>query len=323
MRSLLASVVVPLYNDHDTIGACLQSLAMQTVADRLEIVVVDDGSTDDSAALAAQRDVRLLRQPNAGPAAARNTGAAAAAGPVVLFLDADCVVPPGWAESLLAPFAGPDVVAAVGAIESATPHALAQLIQVEIEERYRLLSRKRHVDFFASVAVAIRRDYFASLGGFRADFLYNEDVELAYRIHREGGKIVFAPAVRALHPHPVRWPDYARTKFWRGVWRMRLYRLYPRKALADDWTPHTLKLQILLAGAAMALLVAALWRPALAGWALALLAACGSTSPALVRDAWQRGGPALAVWVGPFVIVRALALGAAVVWNAVGPRPKA
>lgn len=87
------SVIIPVYNSQEFIGGCLQQVLAQSLQE-IEVVCVDDGSTDDSAdivALAAQRDsrVKLIRQENAGPGLARNVGIAAATGEFVTFLDAD------------------------------------------------------------------------------------------------------------------------------------------------------------------------------------------------------------------------------------------
>lgn len=87
------SVIIPVYNSQEFIGGCLQQVLVQSLQE-IEVVCVDDGSTDDSAgivALAAQRDsrVKLIRQENAGPGPARNVGIAAAMGEFVTFLDAD------------------------------------------------------------------------------------------------------------------------------------------------------------------------------------------------------------------------------------------
>lgn len=319
MSAIAASVVVPLYNDAPTIGQCLRSLLAQTIASRLEIIVVNDGSTDGGAQLAGAFPVTVVDQGNRGPAAARNAGVAAARGGVVVFLDADCSAPRAWAESMLARFTDPQIAAVVGAVESATGDMLAQLTQIEIEERYAQLARRRHVDFFAAVAVAIRRDVLVSIGGFREDFLHNEDVELAYRLHRAGARIVFSPEPRVLHPHPQRWRHYLETKFWRGVWRMRLYRLYPGKALRDDWTPQGLKLQLVAFCAAPAALAASFSHPS-ALWLVVALAALGALSgKSIIAGGLQRGGLRLAAMAFPFLVARAWALGAAIAYALVRP----
>lgn len=97
------SVVMPAYNAARTIGAAVSSVLGQTYAD-FELVVVDDGSTDETAAIAAAHPgpVRVVSQPNKGVAAARNRGIAEAAGELIAFCDADDILFPGHLEALLA-----------------------------------------------------------------------------------------------------------------------------------------------------------------------------------------------------------------------------
>ena len=100
------SVVVPFYNNEDLLGDCLASIAAQTFAD-LQVIMVDDGSTDGSAAIAigqAAADPRftLVRVPNGGPGSARNRGVAAADGEFLAFVDADDMLPPQAYATLLA-----------------------------------------------------------------------------------------------------------------------------------------------------------------------------------------------------------------------------
>ncbi len=102
------SVVVPLYNKAPYVVRCLDSIASQTYAD-FEAIVVDDGSTDGGCELAAQYPdsrFRVIRQPNAGPGAARNRGLAGAKGEFVAFLDADDVWHPGYLDSAVSLFGG-------------------------------------------------------------------------------------------------------------------------------------------------------------------------------------------------------------------------
>ena len=92
------SVVVPFYNNAELLGACLASIAAQTLTD-LEVIAVDDGSTDGSAAVAkavvtADPRFRLIQVPNGGPGSARNHGVAAATGEYLAFVDADDLLPP-------------------------------------------------------------------------------------------------------------------------------------------------------------------------------------------------------------------------------------
>src|SRR5262245_14909514 len=92
---LALSVIVPVYNDRAGLSRSLPALAAGAGPD-VEIIVVDDASTDDSAAVASRFPARLIRMPaNAGPAAARNSGARQATGDILVFVDSDVVVAPG------------------------------------------------------------------------------------------------------------------------------------------------------------------------------------------------------------------------------------
>jgi glycosyltransferase involved in cell wall biosynthesis len=96
-------VVVPTRDRPRALSRCLKALAAQSIVDRLEVIVVDDGSTaaDDIAATVTHAGARLLRGSSRGPAAARNAGARAARGSFLCFTDDDCEAEPDWAEQLV------------------------------------------------------------------------------------------------------------------------------------------------------------------------------------------------------------------------------
>jgi len=104
----MVSVVVAAYNEERWIADCLASLVAQSEPG-LEIVVVDDGSTDASGAIAAGFGVRVLRTEHRGAGAARAAGAAVARGDVLVFLDADEIYDPGFVAALVAPLRDPAV----------------------------------------------------------------------------------------------------------------------------------------------------------------------------------------------------------------------
>ncbi len=108
------SVVVPAYNEERYLGRCLAALARQTYpADRFEVIVVDNGSTDATAELARRYGVRVIAEPRKGVAYARQTGFEAARGEVIASTDADTVVPPFWVSRIAAHFWADPVLGAV------------------------------------------------------------------------------------------------------------------------------------------------------------------------------------------------------------------
>lgn len=266
-RPILCSVVVPVYNGASVIGRCLDALTRQTVSpDEFEIIVVDDGSTDATAEVAARWASEhptvalcLLRQERGGPASARNSGARAARGPLLLFTDADCRPTPGWMAALLAEFAHPDPPAGLmGSYLTDQPDLAGRFAQMEFEDRYHLMSRHRQIDLIATYSAAFQRDLFLAEEGFDPSFPNNEDVEFSYRLSEHGHRMHFVPEARVYHRHASTWLRYGQQKAGRGYWRTLVYRRHPGKAVKDTYTPQVLKLQILLAPLVVLGLLAAL-----------------------------------------------------------------
>lgn len=265
------SVIIPVYNGQTVITRCLDALAGQTVpTDQFEVIVVDDGSTDQTVARVERWAVehrsmlvQIAQQDHAGPAAARNRGATLAQAPLLLFTDADCRPLPNWIEAMLAGFARPEHPdGLMGTYRSEQPALAARFAQMEFEDRYRLMRHKPELDLVATYSAAFRRDVFVQTGGFDPGFpeANNEDVEFSYRLSEQGYRMYFVPDAQVIHPHVPSWLGYARTKMGRGYWRMRVYRRYPSKALKDSYTPQVLKLQILLAPLVLAGVLLALLR---------------------------------------------------------------
>lgn len=285
------SVVVPAYNAAATLPETLSALAAQT-SDKslLEVLVVDDGSTDATADVAAAHGARVIRQENRGPAAARNAGAAAATGDILVFTDADCTPLPDFLEQLARPFADPAVAGVQGAYRTRQTGRVARFAQLEFEDRYLYAARFPSLDLVATYAAAFRREVFLAAGGFDTSFPVadNEDTEFSYRLCRAGHRLAFAPRAMVFHRHPASLPRYLRTKTRRAYWRMAACREHPEKILRDGYTPGLLRAQTGLAG--LCGLGLALWPVTrVGGWLalVALLALLASSVP-FARFAWRR-----------------------------------
>lgn len=285
------SVVIPAYNAASTLAQCLGALLEQRLSKgRFEIIVVDDGSTDATAELARRFDVRLVQQPNQGPAAARNHGAREARGEIVVFTDSDCVAAPGFLEALLTPFDDPHISGAQGAYLTRQHALVAQFAQVEFEDRYQLMASHQSIDLVATYAAAFRRQVFLEMGGFDESFpvANNEDTEFSYRLCDAGHTLVFAPEAQIFHLHPHTLSKYLRTKYWRAFWRIIVYRKYPEKAVKDRYTSKPVKLQTLFMLTSFpCLLLGVFWTPAF--WpALLLWLGVMVSGASLTTRAWRR-----------------------------------
>mgnify|MGYP001065151860 CR=1 FL=1 len=297
-----ASVVVPALPGDSRVAACLGALSAQTIRGELELVLSLDGSKRSSAEELADR---VVRGPQAGPATARNRGWRAAAAGVILFTDADCVPRRDWAQRMLQALDGG--AAAVKGVYSGGGQALIQrLAQVEFEERYAILSRGDSIDMVDTYSAGYRREALEAVGGFSEDFPVpdHEDVDLSYRLAAAGYRMALAPEAAVAHTHPATWRAYARQKFSRGRWRMRVVRAHPRRASGDGYTPLAMRLQILLAAAFLPVAAASL---ALAWLPPAYLSLWLLTSLPLAYVAVRRD-PGVAALVPVFALVRAFSL---------------
>lgn len=97
------SVIVPAYNSEDKIGKCLKSLLSMSHSD-YEVILVDDGSEDNTVEVAKNYDVEIIQQENSGPATARDTGVSESQGDYLFFTDSDCLVPENWIDAMLENF---------------------------------------------------------------------------------------------------------------------------------------------------------------------------------------------------------------------------
>lgn len=258
------TVIVPAYNAEATLGDTIDALEAQEHPP-FEIIIVDDGSTDRSSAIArefaggSRHRVTVLEQGNKGPAAARNRGVEATDTDIIVFLDADCVPPPGWLAALTGALNDDVVGASCGYFPANPEHLVARFVDHEIARRQER-SLGREVDTLATYATAYRRDAFLAAGGFSTDFrtASGEDFDLAFTIHEQGGRLLFTDAARVGHHHPTALGTYLRQQYHRGYWRVPMYlRNRDKFVRGDSYTGYEAQTQFILANLAVLSLPAA------------------------------------------------------------------
>jgi GT2 family glycosyltransferase len=185
------SIVIPVRDGARTLEACLRAACAAALPDN-EVIVVDDGSVDDSAAIAARHSCRLVRlgRPR-GAGAARNAGAGVARGEILFFTDADCMLGPRTLERAAAALRAAGPRAVVGGTYETRPFDPGffpgfQAVFVNHHET----RRPDAPDYVATHAMAIRAGDFRASGGFDEHFLpILEDVELCHRLRRAGFRL--------------------------------------------------------------------------------------------------------------------------------------
>jgi cellulose synthase/poly-beta-1,6-N-acetylglucosamine synthase-like glycosyltransferase/peptidoglycan/xylan/chitin deacetylase (PgdA/CDA1 family) len=202
------TIIVPAYNEAAGIEAAVRSLVASDLP--VEVIVVDDGSTDDTAAIVEQLDlpgVRLITQANAGKPAALNTGIAAASHDLVVMVDGDTVFEPVTVRRLIQPFSDPGVGAVSG--------------NAKVANRSGLLGRWQHIEYVVGFNLdrrmydlakcmptvpgaigAFRRIALIDVGGV-SDATLAEDTDLTMALCRAGWRVVYEPAARAWTEAPA------------------------------------------------------------------------------------------------------------------------
>jgi peptidoglycan-N-acetylglucosamine deacetylase len=206
-----AAVIIPCWNEADTVGdTCKSVLALKYPKDKLEVILVDDGSTDDTPKVMEQfakhPQVRIIRKENGGKHTALNAGIASTAAEFVGCLDADSFVEPEALSEIVSCFGDPKVAAVTAAMSVHKPHNILQYMQ---KAEYSFGITLRHT--FASIDGLYitpgpfsfyRRSLIEKLGGFRYGH-QTEDMEMALRIQQAGYRIENAPRARVYTKTPA------------------------------------------------------------------------------------------------------------------------
>lgn len=200
-KSLTCSVIIPAYNARLELKQCLQALHSGEICPD-ECIVVDDGSTDGTKALAESFGARVLDTAGrCGPAVARNTGATEARGDILFFIDADVIVHPDALSRVIGDFQDTSLEAVIGSYDD-TPAAPGVVSQFRnLLHYYTHQAACRDATTFWSGCGAIRREIFLSVNGFDASYCRPaiEDIELGYRLYAAGKRLALDPAIQAKH----------------------------------------------------------------------------------------------------------------------------
>lgn len=224
------SVVVCSYNGERTIRDCLEGLNRLEYPN-FEVIVVDDGSTDGTAAIARQYPFRLVSTPNRGLSSARNTGLSAASGEIVVYIDDDASPDPHWLTYLATtfmrtPFAG------VGGPNIPPPSdgPVADCVARSPGGPNHVLLSDREAEHIPGCNMAFRRADLLAIGGFDTQFrVAGDDVDVCWRLRQQGRTIGFSPAALVWHHRRNSIRAYWRQQVGYGQAEALLARKWPQK----------------------------------------------------------------------------------------------
>ena len=260
-RCPFVSVVIPVLNGEEHLGSCLDALRhIDYPAERHEILVVDNGSTDGTAELLSRYPVRALHERRRGTSRARNKGITAARGDIVAFTDADCVPTTGWLREIVKGFdASEDVGGVAGEILPYPPTTPAE----KYAARIRHLSPGRYMSreifpFAVTANLAFRREVFEKVGLLDVDSPRGgESTDFCTRFFRgTGQRLELAPRAIVFHRHRSTAWELFKQQWGYGRGHAYLYIKY-RDEIPWGWR-ETVRVYRDLAGSAASLLRSAI-----------------------------------------------------------------
>jgi mycofactocin glycosyltransferase len=231
------SVVIPVKDRAVELSRCLASIArIDYPREMLQVIVVDDGSSDDSPHVARQAGALVVPSGGTGrgPAAARNAGARAATGDLLAFIDSDCTASTGWLVELVPSFVDPKTAAVGGQVDGmctdgAVDRYEAVMSSLSLGGRERSGGTGDDTFYLPSCNLLVRRTLFLGVGGFEDSMHVGEDVDLTWRLRDAGWTITYLPAGRVLHEHRSTIRSFMSRRFDYGTSEGTLQLLHPQR----------------------------------------------------------------------------------------------
>ena len=231
------SIIIPVRNRPAEIEDCLHSLGQLIYPpEKLEIIVVDDASTDNTYQAILKFPVFLISlKENKKAPFCRNLAAKKAKGDILAFIDSDCLADPFWLQELIPAFKDSSLTAVGGMVDAHFEKSALDWYEkvkssLVMGLRVRRSSESEKFFYVPSCNLLVRRDPFLKLGGFREELFVGEDVDFCWRLQDAGHHVEFRPAGKVYHKHRNRLRAFCSRRFDYGTSEPLLQQLHPERS---------------------------------------------------------------------------------------------
>ncbi len=221
------SIVIPAHNAERTLRDCLESATTLNWTGELEVIVVNDDSTDNTSEIASSfSGVKVIDIPHGGAARATNIGIEAARHEVVVLLDADAILEKDWLGKIIPTFADPTIAAVAGYAVTANSSIIGKIVGYDVESRLNRVPMD--TDHLYTMNTAYRRETLLEVGPFNEELLAGYDVDMSRRLRAAGYRLILRKDVTCRHY----WRDDLRGYLWQqynyAYYRMELAQRFGR-----------------------------------------------------------------------------------------------
>jgi GT2 family glycosyltransferase len=280
IESRTPSIIIPVLNNPQGLRRCIEALRGQGLA--FELIVVDNGSTDETCAVAELHADRVLICPKLTIGALRNQGAQVAKGQILVFTDSDQRPAEGWLASGLEALAREESAGMLGARYHAPEGSSWVAKTWDLQRRYSDVPGD--IGWLQGGNLFVKRAAFERVGGFRTDLVASEDVDLSFRVRNAGFRVICDPKIINYHDgDPQTLIDFFRKERWRGSsgWKAWATQGHPLSELPGLLWPFWVVLG--LVGVALGASLGTWMLGMVQGITISLLLLIGLVSPSIYR----------------------------------------
>jgi len=232
------SIIIPMYNAEAHIKDVLLAIFAQDYPGPVEVILVNDGSTDSSLdiirGLTEREELKIIDQKNRGAVAATNNGLNAAKHDIICSIDSDVVLEKDWLRKIVEEFDDPKVGAVQGYYKTpARVSFWARMMGYDVEARYDAI-RTKYVSQVCTGNTAYRRAAIEKVGFFDPAFIYGYDNDMSYRLDHGGYKLVFRKDALCYHFWKADFVSYLKQQYRSAYGRLQLVRKHRDRVSGDS-----------------------------------------------------------------------------------------